>query len=276
VADPARRRTGRPGPRPGAGCRHRRTGPGRSPRRRCRPRRPPPLPPWRGRAAPRRPLVGAVSALGPVPGHPQDRLDWQRRAASVGAWRELSGYDHPADPIGPEPVAAAPDLRASWHEALAALGPADGPHVRGMPGGMLLHLRYTYPTETTCAPQYAGGELRQVRAAAWDARLAAIRAAAEAAAARRRGQPGQPGQAARQQELAASYRACTTPTGTAKLPSPPSWPTGPTGMPPPAPGGTWPWPPRLDSAAATPTTGTRRCAPPNPRPPPKPSGTSSP
>ena len=87
----------------------------------------------------------AVSALGPVPEHPAARLDWQRRAASIAAWRELSGYHHPADPIGPEPAAAAPDLRAAWHEALAALGPADGPDVRGMPDGLLLHLRDTYP-----------------------------------------------------------------------------------------------------------------------------------
>ena len=134
-------------------------------------------------------LPWAVNTLGPVPSHPLDRLDWQRRAAAIGAWRELSGYDHPADPIGPEPVAAAPDLRAAWHEALAALGPADGPDVRGMPDGMLLHLRDTYPLETAWAPQYVGDELRQVRAAAWDARLAAVRAAAEAEAAQRRGQP---------------------------------------------------------------------------------------
>ena len=95
----------------------------------------------------------AVAALGPVPDDPLDRLDWQQRAASIGAWRELSGHGDPADPIGPEPVAAAPDLRAAWHEALAALGPADGPDVRGMPDGRLLHLRDTYPIETAWAPQ---------------------------------------------------------------------------------------------------------------------------
>jgi hypothetical protein len=61
-----------------------------------------------GEHAAERALPWAVNTLGPVPGHPLDRLDWQRRAASIGAWRELSGYDHPADPIGPEPVAAAP------------------------------------------------------------------------------------------------------------------------------------------------------------------------
>ena len=149
-------------------------------------------------------LPWAVNALGPVPEHPLDRLDWQKRAASIGAWRELSGYQHPTEPIGPEPAAAAPDLRAAWHEALAALGPADGPDVRGMPDGMLLHLRDTYPIETAWAPQYVGDELRQVRAAAWDARLAALRASAEATAAARRGQHDR---AAQQQQLAASYQA---------------------------------------------------------------------
>ena len=149
-------------------------------------------------------LPWAITALGPVPGHPLDRLDWQRRASSIGAWRELSGYDHPADPIGPEPVAAAPDMRAAWHEALAALGPADGPDVRGMPDGTLLHLRDTYPIETAWAPKWVGDELRQVRTGAREARLAAIRAAAEAAAAQRRGQHEE---ASRQQELAASYQA---------------------------------------------------------------------
>ena len=149
-------------------------------------------------------LPWAVAALGPVPGDPRDRLDWQERAASIGAWRELSGHRDPADPIGPEPVAAAPDLRAAWHEALAALGPADGPDVRGMPDGRLLHLRDTYPIETAWAPQYVGDELRQVRAAAWEARLAGLRAAAEATAARHRGDHGT---AARQRELAASYHA---------------------------------------------------------------------
>jgi AAA domain-containing protein len=146
----------------------------------------------------------AINALGPVPEHPLDRLDWQKRAASIGAWRELSGHGDPADPIGPEPVAAAPDLRAAWHEALAALGPADGPDVRSMPDGTLLHLRDTYPIETARAPQYVGDELRQVRAAAWEARLTGLRAAAEAAAAHQRGDHHE---AARQRELAGSYQA---------------------------------------------------------------------
>ena len=149
-------------------------------------------------------LPWAISALGPVPSHPVDRLDWQQRASSIGAWRELSGYDHPTNPIGPEPIAAAPDRRAAWYEALAALGPVDGPDVRGMPDGRLLHLRDTYPIETAWAPQWVGDELRQVRAGAREAGLAAARAEAEAVAAQRSGQDQA---AARHRVLAASYQA---------------------------------------------------------------------
>jgi excisionase family DNA binding protein len=43
-----------------------------------------------------------------------------------------------------------------------------------MPGGRLLHLRDTYPIETAWAPQCVGDELRQVRAAAWHARLTGL------------------------------------------------------------------------------------------------------
>jgi hypothetical protein len=157
-----------------------------------------------GEHAAEHPPPWAVTALGPVPAHQLDRLDWQRRAASIGAWRELSGYQHPTDPIGPEPAAAAPDMRAAWHEAFAALRPIDGPDVRGMPDGMLCHLRDTYPVETAWAPHYVGDELRQVRAAAWDARLGGLRAAAEARAARQRGDRAE---AARLHDLAGSYQA---------------------------------------------------------------------
>jgi hypothetical protein len=75
----------------------------------------------------------AAGALGPVPQDAVDRVDWQHRASSIGAWRELSGHRDPADPIGPEPVAAAPDLRAAWHEALAALAPPTGPTCAACP-----------------------------------------------------------------------------------------------------------------------------------------------
>ena len=149
-------------------------------------------------------LPWAANPLGPVPDDPAARLEWQRRASSIGAYRELSGYDDPADPIGPEPASSSPDLRAAWHEALAALGPVDGPDVRGMTDGLLLRLRDSYPIETAWAPPWPGDALRRTRAAARDARLAALRATAEADAARRRGEHEE---ARRQQSLAASYRS---------------------------------------------------------------------
>ena len=148
--------------------------------------------------------AGGPLPVGPVPDDPAARLTWQQRAASIGAYRELSGYSHPADPIGPEPVAGSPELRAAWHEALAALGPADGPEVRSMPDGLLLHLRNTYPIETAWAPPWTGDQLRQTRTGARDARLAALRATAEAAAAHRHGDHAQ---AARQETLASGYQA---------------------------------------------------------------------
>src|SRR5205814_42394 len=79
-----------------------------------------------------------------------------------------------------------------------------GPDVRGLPDGTLLHLRDTYPTETAWAPRYVGDELRQVRAAAWQTRLAALRATADANTAAQRGDHHH---AERKRELAASYQA---------------------------------------------------------------------
>jgi hypothetical protein len=73
-----------------------------------------------------------------------------------------------------------------------------------MPDGTLLHLRDTYPVETAWAPPHVGDELRQARAAAWQAHLDAARAGAEADAA---GRSGRSDAAARHRVLAASYRA---------------------------------------------------------------------
>jgi conjugative relaxase-like TrwC/TraI family protein len=179
-----------------------------------------------GEHAAAHPPAWALGAFGPVPAHPLDRLGWQQRAAAIGAWRELSGYDRPSDPIGSQPVTGAPEARAAWHEAFAALGPADDPDVRGLPNGTLLHLRDTYPTETAWVPQYVGDELRQVRAASWDARLAGLRAAADADATQKRGHPDQ---AARKRRWLSAIKPCMRPTGSARPSSLPSWPTAPTG-----------------------------------------------
>jgi len=146
----------------------------------------------------------AVAALGPVPADEAGRRAWQTKAASIGAYRETYGYGHPADPIGPEPSRETPDQRAAWHQAFAALGSPGQPDVRAMADGRLWLLRDTYTTETAWAPPYVGKELRLSRLGAFDSALGAIRAAAEAAAARKADDHHR---AARQETLAASYRA---------------------------------------------------------------------
>jgi hypothetical protein len=146
----------------------------------------------------------ATRALGPVPNEPLSRLAWQRKAASIGAYRELSGFDHPAEPIGPEPVNDDPDRRAAWHEAFGCLGPVDGVDVRGLPDGTLHLMRESYRTETAWAPRYVTAALRQVRMGAEDAELQAVRRDALARANRERGQEDA---AVANAALAASYRA---------------------------------------------------------------------
>ena len=146
----------------------------------------------------------AVTALGPVPADPAARRDWETKAASIAAYRETYGYDHPDDPIGPEPARQTPEQRAAWYEAFLALGPADGPDVRAMPDGRLWLIRDTYAAETAWAPRHVGRELRLARLGAANADLGAIRAAAEADAARKAGDHDR---AERHETLAASYRA---------------------------------------------------------------------
>jgi conjugative relaxase-like TrwC/TraI family protein len=146
----------------------------------------------------------ATHALGPVPAAPAARRHWEHQAAAIAAYREMYGYDHPGDPIGPEPSHHAPGQRAVWHHAFAALTPADGPRVRALPDGRLWLLRDAYAAETAWAPRHPGPDLRRVRLAAFDADLGAIRANAEADAARK---VGDHDRAARHEHLAASYRA---------------------------------------------------------------------
>jgi conjugative relaxase-like TrwC/TraI family protein len=79
----------------------------------------------------------ATQVLGPVPAAPAARGRWEHEAAAIAAYREMYGYDHTDDPIGPEPSRQVPGQRAVWHQAFVALSPADGPAVRSMPDGRL-------------------------------------------------------------------------------------------------------------------------------------------
>jgi TrwC relaxase/AAA domain len=146
----------------------------------------------------------ALNALGPVPEAPAARREWERKASSVGAYREMYGYEHPDDPIGPEPGHHVPEQRAAWYEAFLAIGPVDGPDVRAMADGRLWLIRDTYAAETAWAPRHVGRELRLVRLGAANADQGAIRAAAEADACRKADDHDR---ARRHESLAVSYRA---------------------------------------------------------------------
>jgi hypothetical protein len=146
----------------------------------------------------------AVTALGPLPDDAAARQGWERKASSIAAYRETYGYDHPDDPIGPEPTQDTPDQRAAWYEAFLALGPTGDPDIRATRDGRLWLIRDTYAAETAWAPQHVGRELRLARLGVANADHSAIRAAAEADAARKAGDHARAG---RHEELAASYRA---------------------------------------------------------------------
>jgi hypothetical protein len=97
------------------------------------------------------------------------------------------GYDHPTDPIGPEPGSHSPEQRSSWHAAFIMLGPADGVDVRNEDDGRLLLMRASYEAETSWAPRFVGDEMRLARLGSETSTVTAARADAEAQAAAARG-----------------------------------------------------------------------------------------
>jgi conjugative relaxase-like TrwC/TraI family protein len=123
--------------------------------------------------------------LGPVPEEPLDRLDWQRRAGEIAAYRETYGFAGEKEPIGPEPQANAPEQREAWWNACAALGRTE--EIRRESDGQLLLTRDQYEAETAWAPRHVGRELHLVRTGAEDEELRVVRARAEARAARQHG-----------------------------------------------------------------------------------------
>ena len=122
----------------------------------------------------------ALSALGPVPDDPVERLDWQNHATKIATYRELYGIGDGREVIGPEPTGNAPEMRAAWHDAFAAITRTDRVDVRALPDSSLMRMRDTYRTETGWAPPHVGKQLRDVRLGAETMRLKAIRAEAEA------------------------------------------------------------------------------------------------
>lgn len=145
----------------------------------------------------------ATAALGPVPDDERERAGWTGRAKEIAAYREMFGYDHPGEPIGPEPAHDSPDKRAAWHQAAAAVTRSAGEDLGALSDGALFARRAAYERETSWAPKHVGRDLEHLRAGARDQAQAAIRAEAEAAAARAAGDQER---AARHETIAASAR----------------------------------------------------------------------
>jgi hypothetical protein len=129
-----------------------------------------------------------AASLGPVPEDPVERLEWERRAGKVGAYRELFAFNHPTEAVGAEPDHRKPDQRAMWYAANEALGVREDVEVGSLGDGALDLLVRQFTVETAWAPRDVSLTLSAVRRETGDARIEAANRDAEAQAARERGE----------------------------------------------------------------------------------------
>src|SRR5258708_468291 len=61
----------------------------------------------------------AIETLGEVPQDPRARTEWERKAGQGEKYRERF-WDHPSEPLGPQPTMATPEKPAAWHAAAQA------------------------------------------------------------------------------------------------------------------------------------------------------------
>lgn len=120
-------------------------------------------------------------ALGPVPEHPLDRAVWEHKAGQVAAYREMWGWTHPAEPVGPRPGPHSPEARGSWQAAAEALGRQPG-DLSGHSDGQLRAWRSAFAREMAWAPPYHGEDLAMVRGEIRRAQIDAERARRDAQA----------------------------------------------------------------------------------------------
>src|SRR5258706_4381054 len=141
-------------------------------------------------AAQERPLW-ATQALGQFPGDPAERAEWEARAGQLCAYREITGWEHPGEAIGPEPARGNPEAWAQWHAAFAVMAQVEGIDVRHLTDGQLLARRRAYEAETSWAPVHVAEELRAARKQEQLSTVEGTRHAYEAAAAARQRKAGQ-------------------------------------------------------------------------------------
>jgi hypothetical protein len=154
-------------------------------------------------AAQERPLW-ATQALGQVPNDPAERAQWERNAGQLGAYREITGWDHPAEAIGPEPSRGNPETWVEWHSAFGVMAQVEGIDVRHLTDGQLFARRRAYEAETSWAPKHVAEELRAARKQEQFSKVEVTRHTHEAASAARQGRREQ---GALHQQAARSWTA---------------------------------------------------------------------
>jgi ATP-dependent exoDNAse (exonuclease V) alpha subunit len=127
----------------------------------------------------------ATQALGQVPRDPAERAHWEHKAGQLGAYREITGWNHPAEAIGHEPSRGNPETWTEWHSAFAVMARVEGIDVRHLTEGQLLARRRAYEAETSWAPKHVAEELRAARKQEQFSKVEATRHTYEAASAAR-------------------------------------------------------------------------------------------
>ncbi len=126
--------------------------------------------------------VWATNHLGTPPDDPDECLEWERRAAAVGAYRELAGIDDAQASLGAAPSPEQVLHRALWRHATRALGvPAEEIEFRSAPDVVLYEHVAAWERAQAWAPAYVADQLRDAHQVAETSRRDAVLGAAEQA-----------------------------------------------------------------------------------------------
>lgn len=132
-----------------------------------------------GTATAQTPPAWALTALGPVPEDPVARLDWEAKAGTVAAYRELDAWEHPEQAIRGPGMRTDTEKRALYAEAWDALGrPEGGRDGAGLTDGQLRARVAAWERKQAWAPPHADPALRHAELAADHARTEATLTAA--------------------------------------------------------------------------------------------------
>lgn len=129
-----------------------------------------------GQQAAADPPEWALRTLGPIPGDPAERLEWEQRAGQVAAYRERYHVDAPGTIIGPAPAAGMADQQHEWQAAAAALGRTEAEQqLAAASDGALREMTAAWEREQAWAPPHVADELaRTIQARDHHAAQAAI------------------------------------------------------------------------------------------------------